>query len=188
MAVKNAEETYLRPILRNVGKCWKESYKYVKQSKGNGENILAIKDCNCRFITDSIDKDNSLNSYYISAFGCKRNIPQRKQTPSDEPFTINITIITKRLAVIRRNNSIGPDGTAGKSLQLGGEAMIPYFVWLLDITISNAAVPSGWKRATEVPIYKAGERSVVTNCRPVSLTSVVCKQTEHVITGYLKQV
>ena len=29
---------------------------------------------------------------------------------------------------------------------------------------------------------------VVTNYRPVSLTSVVCKQTEHVIAGYLRQV
>ena len=56
--------------------------------------------------------------------------------------------------------------------------MTLYFVLLLDITISNAAVPSGWNRATVVPIYKAGERSVVTNCRPVSLTSAVCKQTE----------
>ena len=31
-------------------------------------------------------------------------------------------------------------------------------------------------------------RSVVGNCRPVSLTSVVCKQMEHVVAGYLRQV
>jgi hypothetical protein len=36
-----------------------------------------------------------------------------------------------------------------------------------------------------VPIYKGGDRSVVRNYRPVSLTSVVCKQMEHVITGYM---
>ena len=56
--------------------------------------------------------------------------------------------------------------------------MILYFVLLLDITISNATVPSGWNRATVVPIYKARDRWVVTNYRPVSLTSAVCKQTE----------
>jgi hypothetical protein len=33
------------------------------------------------------------------------------------------------------------------------------------------------------PIYKGGDRSAVTNYRPVSLTSVVCKQMEHVIAG-----
>jgi len=44
---------------------------------------------------------------------------------------------------------------------------------------------------TECPviaIYNGGDRSVVTNYRPVSLTSVVCQQKEHVIAGYLRQV
>ena len=79
---------------------------------------------------------------------------------------------------------MGPDGVPGKILQLGDEAMIPL---LLDITI-NVTIPSDWNRATVVPIYKAGDRSVVTKYRPVSLTSAVCKQTEHVITAYLRQV
>jgi hypothetical protein len=39
-----------------------------------------------------------------------------------------------------------------------------------------------------IPIYKGVERSLVTNYRPVSLTSVVCKQMEHVIASYLRQV
>jgi hypothetical protein len=39
-----------------------------------------------------------------------------------------------------------------------------------------------------IPIYSGGDRSVVTNYRPVSLTSVVCQQKEHVIAGYLRQV
>ena len=58
--------------------------------------------------------------------------------------------------------------------------MIPYLARLLDITMNNNAIV--------LPIYKVGDRSVVGNYRPVSLTSVVCKQMEHVITGYLRQV
>ena len=38
------------------------------------------------------------------------------------------------------------------------------------------------------PIYKGGVRSAVTNYRLISLTSVVCKQLEHVTAGYLWQV
>ena len=45
-----------------------------------------------------------------------------------------------------------------------------------------------WKKAIVVPIHKGGDRSVVKNCRPVSLTSVVCKQMEHVIEDYIRQV
>ena len=39
-----------------------------------------------------------------------------------------------------------------------------------------------------VPIYKGGDRSAVTNYRAISLTSMVCKQTDNVIAGYLRQV
>ena len=39
-----------------------------------------------------------------------------------------------------------------------------------------------------IPIHKGGDRSLVTNYKTVSLTSVVCKQMEHVIASYLQQV
>jgi hypothetical protein len=78
--------------------------------------------------------------------------------------------------MIGRNNSVGPDGIPGAILKMGGEAIIPYLARLLDITISNGTIPRDWKEATVVPIHKGGDRSVVKNYRPASLTSVVCKQ------------
>jgi hypothetical protein len=66
--------------------------------------------------------------------------------------------------------------------------MIPYVERLLDIIITIATISSDWKRATVFPIYKAIDRLVATNYRPVNLYSVVCKQVEHVITGYFRQV
>jgi len=55
-----------------------------------------------------------------------------------------------------------------------------------DITVDNTVV--NLSKETVVPIYKEGDRSAVTNCRPTSLTSLVCKQLEHVIARYLRQV
>ena len=66
--------------------------------------------------------------------------------------------------------------------------MIPYLARLLDITINNGTLPADWKQAIVFPIHKGGDRSLITNYRPVSLTSVVCKQMEHVIASYLRQV
>ena len=66
--------------------------------------------------------------------------------------------------------------------------MISYFARLLEVMMINNAIPGDWKRAVVVPKYKGGDRSVVGNYRPVSLTSVVCKKMEHVRAGYLRQV
>jgi len=66
--------------------------------------------------------------------------------------------------------------------------MIPYLARLLDITMNKNVIPSDWKKAIVVAIYKRGDRSLVGNYRPVSLTSVVCKQMEQVIAGYVRKV
>ena len=59
---------------------------------------------------------------------------------------------------------------------------------MLDKTINNGTVRRDWKKAIVVPIHKGGDRSVVKNYRPVSLTSVLYKQMEHDIADYIRQV
>ena len=44
------------------------------------------------------------------------------------------------------------------------------------------------KKAIVFPIHKGGDCSVVKNYRPVSLNSLECKQMEHVIAGFIRQV
>ena len=180
-AERNAQETFLSAVLQNEGKSWSEFYRFVNRRKGNRENIPAIKDCNGGLITDPADNANNLSTSYASVYSCERVIPDINSTHSDKPFKIKISIIRKRLAVIGRNKSVGPDGIPVAILKMGRKAMIPYLVRLLDIAINNGTIPRDWKKAIVVPIHKGGDRSVVKNCRPVTLTSVVCKQKKHVI-------
>jgi hypothetical protein len=178
----------LPSVLSDKDNCWSEFYKYVKRRKGNRENITAIKDSNGTIITDSTEKANILNSYYASVFSCDRNIPNIKSAHSGEIFIINTKRIRKRVAAIGRSKSVGSDSIRDEILKLGGEAMITFLARLLETTLKKSTIPSDWKKVIVVPIYTGGDRSVVTNCRPISLTSAVCKQMEHVIAGYLRQV
>ena len=66
--------------------------------------------------------------------------------------------------------------------------MIPYLTRLMEITINNGTIPGYWKSVVVVPVYKGGDRSFVQNYRPVSLTSAVCKEMEHFIASYIRQV
>ena len=62
-------------IIQNEGKSWSEFYRFVNRSKGNRENIPAIKDYNGGLIIDPVDKANNLNYYYASVSSCERDIP-----------------------------------------------------------------------------------------------------------------
>jgi hypothetical protein len=187
-AKKSAQEAFLKSILSNEGKCWNEFYKYVKRRRGNRENIPAINDCNRQIVTDAIEKANTFNSYYSTVFSSEDNIPNVQSENIGDPFTTDIKKIRKIIKAIGKNKSVGPDRVSGEILKLGVEAMIPYLARLLDITINNGTLPCDWRRATVVPVYKSGDRSLVTNYWPVSLTSIVCKQMEHIIASYLRQV
>jgi hypothetical protein len=80
VAKKKAQETFLRSVLQNEGRCWTEFCKYVKRRKGNRENIPVIKDQNGKLITEPLGKADTLNSYFASIFSCKRNNPQIQST------------------------------------------------------------------------------------------------------------
>jgi len=125
-AKRIVQETFLSSLLQKEGKSWSEFYRFENRSKGNRENISSIKGCNGGLITDPVDKANNSNNYYASVFSCGRDIPDINSTHSDNPFTIKISIIRKRLAMFRRNKSVGPDRNPCAILKMGGKAMIPY--------------------------------------------------------------
>jgi hypothetical protein len=117
-----------------------------------------------------------LHFYYSTVFSSEDNIPQLQVEKTDDPFTIDVKTIRRRFKVVGKNKSVRPDHDSGEVLKLGGEVMIRYLARLVDITMNNGTLPCGWKRLIVIPIHKGGDRSLVTNYRPVSLSSIVCKQ------------
>jgi hypothetical protein len=116
-----------------------------------------VKDPNGTIITDSIEKVNVLNSYDATVFCCDHNISKIQLANLGETFIIHTKVIRTRLSKIGRNKSLEPNGIPGEILKLGREAMTPYLARLLAISLNNVTIPSDWKRATVVPVYKGGQ-------------------------------
>ncbi|KAJ4436140.1 hypothetical protein ANN_18767 [Periplaneta americana] len=94
----------------------------------------------------------------------------------------------ERITKLKNRKSRGPDSIATEILKLGSEAIIPYLMRIFHVSINNAAIPCDWKSAIVVPIHKGGNKLDVGNYRPISLTSVVCKVMEHLISDYIRHV
>ena len=52
---------------------------------------------------------------------------------------------------------------------------------LYQYSLDNGEVPTDWKNAHIVPVFKKGEKHLPSNYRQVSLTSIVCKVLEHIV-------
>jgi hypothetical protein len=81
---------------------------------GNRENIPAIKDCNGRNITDSIEKANSFNYYYSTVLSSEGNTPLIQGENTGEPLTVDMKIIRRGIGAIGKNKSVGPDRVSKK--------------------------------------------------------------------------
>lgn len=55
--------------------------------------------------------------------------------------------------------------------------------FIIQQSLSSQTVPKDWKEAVVSPIFKKGNRASPENYRPVSLTSICCKVSEHIITS-----
>jgi hypothetical protein len=66
-------------------------------------------------------------------------------------------------------------------LQLAANELAPALRVIFQKSITTGELPLSWLQANITPIFKKGDRTVPSNYRPISLTSICCKLLEHII-------
>ena len=61
--------------------------------------------------------------------------------------------------------------------------MSPILQIIFSKSLSTGTVPELWKMANVAPIYKKGSKSDPANYRPISLTCILCKTLEHIVSS-----
>ena len=90
-------------------------------------------------------------------------------------------MVAKKIRDMKENKSPGADGIPPKLLlEIVEQISIP-LATVFNLSIEEGVVPLEWKEANIIPLFKKGSRSKSENYRPVSLTSVVCKLLERLI-------
>ena len=63
--------------------------------------------------------------------------------------------------------------------------LAPILASLFQQSIDQGQLPNDWIKANVVSIFKKGRRSLASNYRPTSLTSVTSKMIEHIICHHI---
>ena len=79
------------------------------------------------------------------------------------------------------SKATGPDGISPKMLYEAGHTIVSSLTRLINLSLSHAKVPSLWKKANVIPLFKKGKREDINNYRPVSLLSCTSKIFERVV-------
>ena len=135
-------------------------------------------------VTTSLDKEkaNVLNQYFVSVFTKEDALYDKVILDRTECKMIDIDIneemVKKKLLNLKIHKSKGPDGIHLRVLkELASVICVP----LAIIFKPTGILPDEWKLANDTAIHKNGNRQMVGNYRPVSLTLVVCKVLESIV-------
>ncbi len=93
--------------------------------------------------------------------------------------------VLKKLKHLKPNKSPGPDGHHPHVLRECADALAYPLSIILQKILDAGSLPQTWKDANVTPIFKKGKRSLPSNYRPVSLTSIICKLMESLIRDHL---
>ena len=98
-----------------------------------------------------------------------------------QDISINPNGVKKLLKDLKPYKAAGPDGIPTYILRSATEELSPILSRIYQFSLDTGSVPSDWREALIVPLFKKGLKHMASNYRPVSLTSVVCKALEHIV-------
>ena len=75
--------------------------------------------------------------------------------------------VLKLMLNIKENKATGPDGVPCNLLKLCAYELAPVYTVLFQASLDQGCLPSDWKKANIVPVFKKGNRTKVANYRPI---------------------
>ena len=96
------------------------------------------------------------------------------ETPIDDVVILSATVF-KKLKVLKIHKRIGVDNIPTVILKEYADILCNSLTILFNYSISSGMVPSEWKTARIVPVFKKGNKSDCSNYRPIDLLPIVSK-------------
>lgn len=191
MAIQNDYQKFVsfsqNSIPENITAFW----SFVK-SKKNNVSLPSAVSYNGAKSTNLQEMCNLFANYFESVYKSQNSSTQNFSDTSAFANDININslaitsdMVFQKLLHLKGRLSPGPDGLSEHFIKMCSPTLSLPLSILYQLSINNGHFPSQWKLAHVFPIFKSGDRCLVTNYRPISMLSCVSKVFEHIVSEHI---
>ena len=191
--LKTAERKYYQDQITAHKSNLKKSWAIIKQviNKKKSTNKLNIQlRTNDKIITDLYQIANQFNSYFVNiGSNLDDKIPKTNKNPIDyipRNYNLNMflnpttpTEISKIIDKLK-DCSAGWDGVPSKVIKNSKLLILPILTHIINLSLTIGTFPSELKLANILPIFKAGDKDITGNYRPISLLTTFSKIYERI--------
>ena len=198
--VRNMKKSYFDSQFsrhcNNLKETWKTIKLATRKSKSKNMNILSIN-VNGILVTDSKIMAEKFNEHftYMASKISEKILPTDRPPDLNAPISNsllnlkNIPITLKELLDqvknLKNKNSSDSCGLSSSLLKQIAPVIALPLLHVFNNSIKFGVVPSQFKSAKVIPIFKNGDASLVDNYRPISLLSTLSKLLEKIICSRL---
>ena len=102
-----------------------------------------------------------------------------------EEFAITAEGILKLLKNLKPGKAAGPDKLKPLLLQELREEIALILQIISERSLQTGELLADWYRALVTLVFKKGDKTPAANYKPISLTCILCKVLEHIMTSHL---
>jgi hypothetical protein len=172
----------------------KKFWAFVKSRSGtsNAMGDIVVMETNGKkvVITDDEQKSNVFAEYFSSVFSHEpdsvfEEIPMAKLDHEMPVLVITDDVVLFKLSKLKTDKSPGPDLLHPRILQESKSELNKSMANLFRLSLKEGKLPEDWQKSTVTAVFKKGNKSSVSNYRPISLTSIPCKIMESIIRDHI---
>ncbi len=127
-----------------------------------------------KLIQNMNHSDPNISIPRCAPLGSKFNIPDMSQC-----------FLEKEIKSMPLGKATGMDGISIKILKISCNQILAPLLHTINLSFNTSNVPSAWKAAKVIPVYKAGDCEDTNKYRPISVLTVVSKIVERYFLGLL---
>lgn len=167
----------------NIKKFWSYT-KLLRQSNSfpssftNGVQSADSPNSICNIFADYFKSTYSSNTDPLSSIPSRTSLPCSNAISS---FSFSDSEIESLLSTVDINKNGGPDGIPNFFLKHTASSLSRPITILMNKSMSEGICPTIWKKSFITPILKKGDKSLVSNYRPISILNSLSKILEKLI-------
>lgn len=190
--LKNTKRNYYKNMLlkaKNNTKCTWNVIKEIANINTTNSNAKALLGLH----QDPKISTNLVNNFFVDmgknladAITRNQNTPTCPALSYGQPdsmalLEVDVNEIEQLIMGLRRDCSVGWDGISSHILQQSRSVFVPLITHICQLALTSGVFPNAFKKATVHPIYKSGNKELVSNYRPISVLTTLSKILEKVL-------